>query len=326
MTHIASPFGSIIGHERVLSYLERSAAVGRIAQAYIFEGAEHLGKRTVADIFAAMLLGMPPDKLRSYPDFFLLERGAKDKNGKVKKNIGIDEARELIHRLYLSSAAGSRKIAVIDNAETLSTEAANALLKTLEEPQGRVCVILVASGIDLLPKTIISRAEVLCFAPVAASKIEKSLIEQGVKQELAAEISKLAFGAPGIALKLSGESVNMASYKEEVSRDLRMFSAPLVARFKFVEKILPAKADDLRDRANRFLDRFEIVLRDLLYLSLGSREEVAHAFALSALSGAAAGASSRRIGEKIKNIAGAREEININISPRVVLENFFLKL
>ena len=139
-----SPFSTIIGHERATSYLEKILANKKMAHAYLFEGISGLGKRTVAEIFAAGILGGDADKLRLHPDFIFLELGINEKTGKVKKNIGIEEVREVIRRLSFTPMQSSFKVAIIDNAETLSIEAANALLKTLEEPSGRACIILIA--------------------------------------------------------------------------------------------------------------------------------------------------------------------------------------
>lgn len=323
-------FAPIIGHERVTSYLERVLDGSRMAHAYTFEGAEHLGKRAVAEIFAAAFLGISSDtgeKLHSHPDFFLLEPGAKDKNGKIKKNIGIDEVRELIHRLSLSALRGTRKAAIIDDAQNLSPEAANALLKTLEEPRGDVCIILVVGTSESLPKTVISRTEVLHFALVSALKIENSLTARGIAPELSREVSALVFGRPGLAIKLCADGgAAEASYKEEMLRDIAVFSAPISERFKFVEKFMPERASDGRERVLRALDRFENLLRDMLAISLGVREAVAHEFAFGALSALAGGRSPLQFVRALKAAAESREDIGINISPRMTLENFLLKL
>lgn len=326
---MTSPFASIIGHKKIISYLSRVASSGRLSHAYLFEGMEHLGKMTVAEIFASLLLGLEEenkDKLYLYPDFSFLDLEVNSKTGKLKKNISIEDVRELTHRLSLSPIAGGSKVAIINRADTLSIEAANALLKTLEEPARKTFLVLIALTKESLPKTIISRLQIVRFASVSYEIIEKGLTIRGVKEKLAQTISKLSFGRPGIALKLSKDEDLADSYKEEVKRDIALMSGTLLARFKFVEKSISDKSACSLKQANVILDRFELLLRDLLGIWFGAREIVLNSFAAEELAARARSFSSRDLLLRLKSVADTRVAISENVSPRVAMENFFLNL
>lgn len=326
---MTSPFASVIGHERIISYLSRANSSGRLAHAYLFEGMEHLGKMTVAEIFASLLLGLEEgkkDKLYAHPDFLFLDLKADPKTGRLKKNIGIEDVRELTHRLTLSSMTGGAKVAIIGSADTLSVEAANAMLKTLEEPARRTFLILVARTKESLPKTVISRLQIMRFTGVPYEIVEKGLTIRGVKEKLAQTVSKLSFGRPGVALTLSLDTNSVGLYGEDVKRDLSLMSGPLLARFKFVEKFVSDKSLDSREMAAVILDRFELLLRDMLGLRLGAREIILNDFAEEEMAARARSFSSRDLLWRLKNVAATRAVISENISPRWALENFFLNL
>ncbi len=327
LTFMATPFSQIIGHKRILDYLERAHASGRLAHAYLFEGAEHLGKTSVAEIFASLILGIEDGgKLASHPDFFLLEPGINEKTGKAKKNIGIDEVRELTHRLSLSPMRGGAKAAIISAAETLSAEAANALLKTLEEPAGKSFIILVSSSSDALPPTVVSRTQIIRFGLVPREVIERELVLRGESEALAREISKLAFGRPGIALKHGQDAKSARLFEEEFKRDMALVAAPLFERFKFVQKNIPENSVDVKERAESILNRWELIFRDMLAALLGAREVVLHGFAEESLFAAARSFGARGLLARLNGVAAAREAISENVAPRFVLENFFLNL
>lgn len=322
-------FESVIGHKRQIDYLQRVHVSAKAAHGYLFYGVSHLGKRKVAELFAAELLRASDgqkNNLLTHPDFFLLELGINEKTGKQKKNIGIDEVRGLIHKLSLSSACGGAKVAIIDDAHTMSAEAANALLKTLEEPTYSSHIILIANSLDALPKTVVSRLQILRFSAVRSEVIEEGLLKLGVDEEKAREISILAFGSPGAAISKLVEEDALQNYRTELRNDLDLISASLVSRFKSVEKLVPEKASDARGRALRVLDRWESIFRELLLISFTARGSVAYEFIGDQLRKAGSLYSPRELILQIKNLAQTRAAIAENVSPRFALEHFLLNL
>src|SRR5690606_22718152 len=151
-----------IGNEKAIAFLDKSIKSDRLAQTYVFIGPEELGKSTVALAFAKNLQG----EMEGFnSDLHILNREAD------KKNISIDQVRDFIKILNLSSFSGSYKIGLIKEADLLSEEAKSALLKTLEEPKEKVIIILLVSNEENLPATILSRSQKIYFNPVSASVI-----------------------------------------------------------------------------------------------------------------------------------------------------------
>lgn len=321
-----SLFSQIIGNERVLSYLERSFAANRLAHAYLFEGMEHLGKATVAEIFAGMILGAPDAALRLHPDFIFLELGINEKTGKTKKNIGIDEIRDITHKLSLTPMQSSSKVAIIDGAEALSLEAANALLKTLEEPSGRTFIILVSKDKELLPRTVVSRTQVVRFSPVRHEEIEKGLIARGVGTEVARELAAAAFGAPGLAITWSGDDSAMREREHALAEGLRILASSDFEKIKFVEKEIPERSSGGKERALELLDTWELVFRDMLFTTLGAGETRAPRTLAADIKDRAKNFCGRDIVSRLAAAENARGAIRENVSPRFAVENFLLKV
>src|SRR3989338_6024472 len=145
----AGLFQDIIGHQAVIRFLEASLNYQTVSHAYLFIGPRGVGKTAVLTRFLSGLIGgarADLDAFLTYPDFTLVRRGADEKTGKLKKNITVEQIREMRGRLAMGSFLNSWKIAVIDGAENLSEEAANALLKTLEEPTRKTVIVLLASA------------------------------------------------------------------------------------------------------------------------------------------------------------------------------------
>lgn len=198
-------FGEIIGHDRLLQLL--GAEVGRPAQAYLFVGPSGVGKAAVAHRFAAGLLC--PDEWRhdqpcrscrrvesgNHPDFTVVEPDG--------ASLGVEVVRSAILAANLTPVEGDRKVFVFDEASSMTDGAANALLKTLEEPSASTHFILVAESEEDLPATIASRCRVLQFGRVSEGVVRAGLVELGVLEDRAEEAARIASGRPGLAILLS---------------------------------------------------------------------------------------------------------------------------
>lgn len=150
-------------------FLRKAVKGGRLAHGYLFYGPDlPVGRQMMKDTafwLADFLKTNPFDIL-----YIVSEQG--------KKDISIDQIRKAKKHLSLSPYGSVYKFAIIDKAETMNLEAANALLKTLEEPQGNTVLILISSKPDFLPKTIISRLQEVRFKQIPLDKISKDFIQQ----------------------------------------------------------------------------------------------------------------------------------------------------
>ncbi len=194
---------------------------GRLHHAWMLTGPEGLGKATFAYRAARRLLGARPDPsrgllgtspddpearlvtARAHPDFMALERAVED--GKPKKFISVDDARALPEFFAKAPSRAAYRVAIVDAADDMNLNAANALLKTLEEPPERGVLLLVAHAPGRLMATIRSRCRRLGFRPWADADVEafvRRRTELGESE--AQEIARMAKGAPGRALRLAG--------------------------------------------------------------------------------------------------------------------------
>ncbi|MDP8958677.1 MAG: DNA polymerase III subunit delta' [Actinomycetota bacterium] len=201
-----SIFGDVVGHQRVLQLLGGEAA--RPAQAYLFVGPGSVGKATVARRFAASLLcpalgsheGSCPHCRRviegSHPDVEVIEPDG-------KTVLTVEQARRAVAAATLTPVEAARKIFLIEEAGSMNDEAANALLKTLEEPTASTVFVLVAEAEDELPPTVASRCRVIHFGRVGEEEVAQALVGLGVGAEQAEEAARIAGGRPGLAMALA---------------------------------------------------------------------------------------------------------------------------
>ncbi len=198
----------ILGQERAVDLLRRSLAAGRLAHAYVFTGPPGVGKRATALALAAACLctarpgegcGACPEcrlvEALSHPDLFLedLERAQAERA--TASQVSIEQVRRVRGHLALRPVRGPRKIAVVDDAERMTADAQNALLKTLEEPPGRTTLVLVATNAAVLLPTIRSRCQQVRFAPLEDAVIERLLVAGGAEPADAATAAPLAEGS-----------------------------------------------------------------------------------------------------------------------------------
>jgi DNA polymerase-3 subunit delta' len=197
-------------------------ALGRLHHAWLLTGPRGVGKATFAFRAARRLLGAAPDEGRgllgaspddpvcrrieasAHADLTVLSRPFDEKRGRYKGVITVDEARKLPDAFASTAGEGGWRVAIVDAADDLNANAANAILKTLEEPPRKAVVFLVAHAPGLLPATVRSRCRRLAFtAPgetAAAAVVERIL---GVDAATAKEAARLARGRPGEAARLA---------------------------------------------------------------------------------------------------------------------------
>jgi DNA polymerase-3 subunit delta' len=193
-------FSGILGNEAALRLLERDLKRGEATHAYLFYGPPGLGKRTVARRFGAALVAGgdvgAEDRARRglHPDLSEIEpEGAFTTIGQVREVVRLAASRPF---------EGTRRVFILE-ADTLNVQAANALLKTLEEPEGEAVFVLLAASREGVLPTILSRARALRFNPVPTKTVARYLEERGVeKPDLAAALGR---GSVGLSLRYSHE-------------------------------------------------------------------------------------------------------------------------
>ena len=211
---------------------------GRLHHAWLLTGPEGVGKATFAYRAARRLLGARPDpahgllgsagedpvtrqvSARSHPDLMILERLGED--GKARKVIPVDEARKMSEFFSQTPATAPYRVAIVDAADDLNVNSANAILKTLEEPPPRGVIFLVSHAPGRLLPTIRSRCRRLAFsAPGEAMTTDFLTARSDLTHDQASRLAHMAGGAPGLALRLAAaDALTADDAAHEILRNL----------------------------------------------------------------------------------------------------------
>jgi DNA polymerase-3 subunit delta' len=209
---------SLTGHD-VQEAMLAEALGGRMHHAWLLSGPKGLGKASLAYRFARVALGARPNGKRpldvdtedeiarkiaaqAHPDLFILRRGYNER-GRPRREIAVDDARDLGHFFSLAPSQGGMRVAIIDAVDDLNRNAANAILKTLEEPPPRSVLLLVCHAPGAALATIRSRCRRLALKPLS-----DDLVREALGGEADDALVKLAKGRPGRAIALRGQGID----------------------------------------------------------------------------------------------------------------------
>jgi DNA polymerase-3 subunit delta' len=315
-------FSDIIGQTAPVSVLRRSLATGRIAHAYIFNGIEGCGKRKTALAFVEAIFCNGVDSCGScpacrkvaglqHPDLHIIEpEGA---------FIKIDQIRDLQKELSYRPFEAQKKVCIMEAADRLNPAAANAFLKTLEEPPGSALLILLTSNMGAVLPTILSRCQSLSFNPLSLDAIEEYLYKTGVPSETARISASLAGGSLQKALEISKD--NSIQKRGEILKKIGSLSQEeITTLFTLAEEL-----GNEREKTLEILDMLTLFWRDVLLMQSGLSEPV-NCDILSLLKKETAHTTSEKTMNKIELISRARKALQRNVNPRLALEVLFMGL
>ena len=217
---------SVRGHDRIVETLRTNLRHGRFHHAFLFVGPAGVGKRTFARTLAQALLceqtlesdldpcgecpGCVQVMASTHPDLLEVARP------EDRQELPIRVIRDLCADFSLKPARGIRKVAIVDDVDDMNDEAANAFLKTLEEPPPGAVLILIGTSAELQLETIVSRCQVVRFDPLSETELTELLLDRRIVEDRpeAARLAALSEGSVSRAIGLAGS--NLREFRREL--------------------------------------------------------------------------------------------------------------
>ena len=314
----------------VLKMLKNSLKKDRLAHAYLFEGMKGTGKKEGSILFAKGILCenlrdgyIPCNQCNNckriehgnHPDVHLVEPDGQS----IKKH----QIQSLQEEFSKTGVESKRKIYILVHADKMTINAANSLLKFLEEPNALSVAILLTEQIQRILPTILSRCQTISFTPLAPNKMAEQLIVNGIKKSDAPKIAQLTNNYEE-ALLLSSDEWFVQAQKIVVKLYKIIKGNPLDALISLQrEWFIHFKEKDQYDRG---LDLLLLLYKDLLYIQLGKYEQIVHINEKELLEASALKLSQNLLIEKITAIFEAKRKLQSNMNPQLLMEQLVLKL
>ncbi|MEI8380530.1 MAG: DNA polymerase III subunit delta' [Planctomycetota bacterium] len=344
-----SIWSNLRGHAVQREMFSRAMQRGRLSQSYLLVGPDGIGKQLFARKMAQCLLcrapggaeleacgecsGCRPFLAGNHPDFLYVTRPEGKRELQIDLIAGPKERRGqegLCHDLSLHPLEGSRKVAIINDADAMNEESANAFLKTLEEPPERAILLLIAANLDAVMPTIRSRCQLVRFSPLSNDDVESLLIEQGLVPSAAEAkfASTLSEGSLTIARQLLQPELREMRTTLYSTLSQKSFSGLTLAR-TLMEGIDKMSADTPEQRVNaNWLIRFavEYYRSALRILSQSDRSSSGADSNVAEVRGWAAAVATRGdamelIGSLIERAIDASSHIEQNVPVPLCLES-----
>lgn len=318
-------YSGIIGHQQIIQTLQHAFTNKRIAHAYLFSGVKGIGKYKTAWAFARMLqctcaAGGHEQRCQAcrltdeqeHPDIAtIVPQGA---------GIRIEQIREIRKLIQYHPRIGNRKIFIIDGVDRLTDEAANSLLKILEEPPDYVLFILLTDNVHRVLPTILSRCQHLSFQPVAEEDIIEYLTVHDCTREQAAVIAAVSGGIPGRALLWSENGHQM---RDQVFDCLEALKEAASGRIWDVVATL----DQEKEAALITFELISFVLRDcMVWKATGKTELLLYKDCAGRIELLAEKAFVEKLLFVYKELAAARQMLLGNANSRLLWEKICLRM
>jgi DNA polymerase-3 subunit delta' len=332
------PFAELVDQDHAVLLLRTAARTGRVAHAYLFAGPAGVGRRSAAQAFAQLLNCHRPDAdacgrcpaceaiaAGRHPDVRVVDvaRGVLlDPDDTTRTGIGIRQVLALRREVVYPPYQGRWKVYILADAETLTLEAANSLLKVLEEPPPQVVIILIAESTVPLPATVVSRCQLVRFTLLPPALVERALLQRGVGPEEARYAAALSGGQLSRALQWA------------TSEEVRQRRGRVLELLEGLEHADPLQILDAAEALARekeiLADLLEIALfwyRDLLvWQQTHSDQQLVNLDRRERIAALAASTPAADLASRLDAVRDAQDALRRNVHPRLLLETLFLRL
>lgn len=329
---------NILGQDHLIAALDQALSQGRLAHAYLLVGPPQTGKTTLA-LRLAQAVNCPEQdrpcgqcrqcqriQRQLHPDVQVIAPGQDERTGRPRTEISIDQVRTLERDAALKPFEGEYRVFIIEGAERMSPDAANALLKTLEEPPEHVLLLLTSAKEEGLLPTIRSRCHRLEVRPLAEDMLVRELTtEHGVAQEDARLLARISGGRLGWAMAAATQPRLLEERQQRSQALLEVVDGGLERRFQFAQELAQQFGRD-RSAVREVLGFWLLWWRDLLMLKQQAAEMVVNLDWLPVLEERAPGLQASQIIAVIRQVEATLERLEQNANPRLALEVLMLSL
>lgn len=325
--------------ENLQVFFSKTLLGKRFSHAYFFVGPKGTNKQKAAINFAQSILCQPEQDFENnlpchqcdhckqvakliHPDLFLINLLTNN------KNISIEQIRDLTQKLSLKALVAEYKVIIIYTAELMTDEAANALLKNLEEPANKTIFILISENQNVLPETIISRCQVVRFTPIKKEEFIDFFINQNKEKNLADKYYRFSQGLPGLISDFLADDEIWLKEFENIQQKLLKHSLPLADKFEFIKKELLAKdfSNEKKLVLQKEIENWVKIFRDVLLIKLGLTYLVRYQELIIQLEKFSLHYSLPEVLFILNQLVKLNKKTDSNLNSQLVLENMYLNI
>lgn len=322
-------FRDIIGQEDVVRGLQYAVGMDRVGHAYAFCGPQGIGKRTIAGIFAGVLLCEAPVGGESCKACQACRLYAGEANPDFRRimadgaSIGVDEIRDIQSDVVIKPMYSKRKVYIIENADKMTVQAQNSLLKTLEEPPHYVTIILTVSNYEALLETIRSRSQRISFRKNSYAQVRQAVINKYGSQAEGIDFAvSYADGVIGSALELAG-SEEFVALREKIFEITGQLRNQKLFDIFGVHSYFEENKDDF----DVILDIMTMIFRDMLVVKeVGNENILINSDKKDIIFNNARRYSPRQLISGIEQIEVTRRAVKQNANFQLAVEHMLMKL
>lgn len=324
----------LIGHDWAVDYLRRRLGGGSLRHAYLFCGPESVGKGAlVLRLAQGLMCTQAPSAAdrcgqcqscrqvarEQHPDLHVVR--AEVEGGAIK----VEQIRELQRQIALTPYQAAWRLALVEQADNLTTGAGNALLKTLEEPPDRVILVLTAGSSQSLLPTLVSRCEVLNLRTVPMAVIQAGLRRAGLPPGQAELLAAASLGRPGLALRLAENPERLERRERWLEAAVQLGSMSRADRFAYVKRTLNAsdRSENLQ-RAEEALRVWTGFWRDVMLDAYGTKHQASNPDSAQEIQALADQVGAQASADMVRALSQTTQALALNANVKLAFEALML--